>query len=427
MKRLVVCCDGTWNEADRPAVSNVEKIALAVETNRPVPLTPTAAGSPPPETVQQEVLYVTGVGTDGFLADRVLGGALGAGLTANVHEAYRWLCVNHDPGDEIFLFGFSRGAYTARSVGGMIAAVGLLDPRRLDPAGGFGATLLQGENVYRMPTNTQAQKDERADKAAEFRSRHAQSEEKVRFVGVFDTVGALGIPGPSRERMKFHDVSLGPTVEHARQALAIDERRMTFEPCIWTIDSTLPPEKRPQSVKQVWFEGVHSDVGGGYQNKECGLSQISLAWMVTEAATQGLVFDPAILSDQFYGQARDELHDSLSPVYRAINLVRNTGELVGSRVPSRLRPGHGKGAGSDGGGDSSSVEVFRDSRRVLAHVHGPDAEPYVFLASSAHERYQAGSYKAPNIGWWNELGSPCPVDVAEVSNRPSTLPDSSRP
>jgi uncharacterized protein (DUF2235 family) len=418
MKRLVVCCDGTWNEADRPAVSNVEKIALAVKTDQPVPPSGRTSDPLPPGPVQQEVLYVTGVGTRGYVADRVLGGAFGAGLTANVQEAYRWLCVNYDPGDEIFLFGFSRGAYTARSVGGMVAAVGVLDPQRLDRDGGFGATLLEAENVYRLPTDTDREKEERATRAADFRSKHARSDVTIRFVGVFDTVGALGIPGPSRDRMKFHDVSLGPTVEHARQALAIDERRMTFEPCIWTIDPALPEEKRPRSVEQVWFEGVHSDVGGGYANKESGLSQISLAWMVSEAAARGLVFDPGTLAAQFDPGARVELHDSLSGPYKAINLVRNAGELLASRLPKQLRPGDGADPTTADRDSAGSLEMFRDSRRVLAHARRPDAEQYLSLASSAQERYAAKTYPAPNIGWWYDLGERCPVDITQVSNLP---------
>jgi hypothetical protein len=303
-------------------------------------------------------------------------------------------------------------------VGGMVAAVGLLDPQRLDRDGGFGATLLGAENVYRMPTDTDAEKNERATKAAAFRSKHARADVRIKFVGVFDTVGALGIPGPSRDRMKFHDVSLGHTLEHARQALAIDERRMTFEPCIWTIDPTLPDEERPRSVEQVWFEGVHSDVGGGYENKESGLSQISLAWMVSEAAAKGLVFNPDTLATQFDPGARVELHNSLSAPYKAINLVRNAGELLASKLPKQLRPGDGADTGTGDTGGSASLEMFRDSRRVLAHVRRPDAEQYVSLASSAQERYHAKTYTAPNIGWWYDLGERCPVEITQVSNLP---------
>lgn len=425
MKRLVVCCDGTWNEADRSAVSNVEKIALAVKTDIPVPLpgpsdSIDAGMQRTPVTVQQEVLYVTGVGTRGYFADRVLGGAAGAGLTGNVNEAYRWLCLNYDPGDEIFLFGFSRGAYTARSVGGMVATVGLLDLDRLLPDG-FGATLLKAEELYRLPTATSDQKAEQAKQIAPFRRDHSCDGVRVRFVGVFDTVGALGIPGPSRDRMKFHNVTLGPTVEHARQALAIDERRMTFEPCIWTIDTNLPSAQRPHSVKQVWFEGVHSDVGGGYPNAKSGLSQISLAWMVTEAATLGLVFDPHTLAAQFDPNATVELHDSLSLVYKMINLGRNTGR----RFTGMFHTGHGSGSGT--GDRAESGGRFRDSWRVLALPPDPSAEEHLYLASSAQEAYNNTPYqeKAANIGWWYSLSEADhqPIKISEVSNRPDVAND----
>ena len=116
MKRLVICCDGTWNRPDNAHVTNIEKIARTIETD-PVD------GDPP---AQQMVLYLSGVGTSGYTVDRLLGGAFGFGLFDNVRSGYRFLALNYDPGDEIFVFGFSRGAYTARSLVGMIGRVGLL-------------------------------------------------------------------------------------------------------------------------------------------------------------------------------------------------------------------------------------------------------------------------------------------------------------
>ena len=129
MKRLVICCDGTWNRPDNAHVTNIEKIARTVETD-PVD------GDPP---AQQMVLYLSGVGTSGYTVDRLLGGAFGFGLFDNMRSGYRFLALNYDPGDEIFVFGFSRGAYTARSLVGMIGRVGLLTRESLirdQPAGG---------------------------------------------------------------------------------------------------------------------------------------------------------------------------------------------------------------------------------------------------------------------------------------------------
>ncbi|MGH3424565.1 MAG: DUF2235 domain-containing protein, partial [Nocardioidaceae bacterium] len=288
MKRLILCCDGTWNAADSAEVSNISKLALAIETREPVPARPRAPGDdthqgPWDEPVLQQVVhYITGVGSRGYLADRILGGAFGYGFTSNVNEGYRVLCMNYDDGDEIYLFGFSRGAYTARSIGGMVSSIGLLTPQAL-LGHQDGNKLDEAERLYR---------DRRPGykkRRAEFRRASCRDGVRIEFLGVFDTVGALGVPGPARRRNQFHDVRLPDTVQCARQALAIDERRMTFEPCVWTVPdppgrtpeqargSAVPPRER---VRQVWFEGVHSDVGGGYPDS--ALSDTALSWMVHE-------------------------------------------------------------------------------------------------------------------------------------------------
>lgn len=259
MKRLVVCCDGTWNRRDAgPRVTNVAKMAEAVAAT---------AGA-----TRQLVFYDEGVGTGGFL-DRIVGGATGHGLEKNVLDAYRFIVENHRPGDELFLFGFSRGAYTARSVVGMLRKCGVL--RRPDPA-----RLHEAYRLYRGGEHPDS------DVARAFRAANSKPT-RVRFIGVWDTVGALGIPaGPlrsiSRRRHAFHDVQLSRIVDVACHALAIDERRGAFKPTLWTTT----PDAR-QRVRQEWFPGVHSGVGGGY--RDAGLSDVALDWMASEAAAAGLV------------------------------------------------------------------------------------------------------------------------------------------
>lgn len=262
MKRLVVCCDGTWNRRDAgERATNVAKLADAVA----------ATGG----DVRQVVFYDAGVGTGG-LVDRVLGGATGKGLAKNVLDAYRFLVEAHDDGDELFLVGFSRGAYTARSVVGMVRKCGIL---RRDAAG----HLQEAYRLYR----SQVHPDDEAAEA--FRAAHAKPV-RVRFLGVWDTVGALGIPGGlfrafNRRRYAFHDVQLSRIVDVACHALAIDERRRSFRPTLW---STTPDPR--QTVRQDWFPGVHSNVGGGYV--ATGLSDIALDWMMGHARDAGLAFAP---------------------------------------------------------------------------------------------------------------------------------------
>ena len=306
-KRLIVCCDGTWNRADADTVTNIEKIARTIETD------PTCSGGVP-----QQVLYLAGVGTAGYKTDRLLGGAFGFGLFANVKTAYRWLALNYEAGDEIFVFGFSRGAYTARSIAGMIGRVGLLT----------GEALVDGK-LGEACARYQLRENPRKEWSSpdEFKAEFCHPSVPIQFLGVFDTVGALGVPGAVRRGHQFHDVKLGSGVRTARQALAIDETRMKFEPCLW--EKPEPPWA-PERIKQVWFEGAHSDVGGGYSGKECGLSDTALLWMAAEAQEQGLVLDVDLFQRQLRGGSSVVRHESSKPVYRFLDLAIRTKIKLGA-------------------------------------------------------------------------------------------------
>ncbi|MCJ1960215.1 DUF2235 domain-containing protein [Novosphingobium mangrovi (ex Hu et al. 2023)] len=255
-KSLIVCCDGTWNSADQKGEpTNVTKMARAI-------LPRTATGR------AQVIYYDEGVGS-GNVLDRVVGGAFGTGLGTNVQQAYRFLCQNYDVGDSLFLFGFSRGAYTVRSLAGLVGLVGLVRKGDLDKLPEIWA-------YYRKDDRNRAKAP--LDMAL-FEGRHPD----IEMVGVWDTVGALGVPtnflGPlGRRRHAFHDVKLGGKVRHAYHALAIDERRRKFVPAIWDTKGGIPPG---QEVEQVWFAGAHSNVGGGYPDKV--LSDIALLWMCDKA------------------------------------------------------------------------------------------------------------------------------------------------
>lgn len=323
-KRLVVCCDGTWNFADQPSKTNVAKVALSVRPG-------SAAGK------EQRVYYHSGVGT--HRRDRLRGGAFGVGLSHNVVDAYRFLVETYEPDDELFLFGFSRGAFTARSLAGLVRNSGIL--RR--------------DHTDRIPEAWALYRDriEQPNGAAAtlFRRSYAR-ETEIAFIGVWDTVGALGIPVPDMARMRpavarfnrhwaFHNTELSRWTRAAFHALATDEQRSAFRPALW--------HQRPgsaaqgQELKQVWFAGVHCDAGGGY--RETGLSDITLLWMVDQARRHGLEFDKDALSTEGPGvmraqesvdfrvrpDASGDLHVSRTGMYRLTSpWHRPLGEAVDS-------------------------------------------------------------------------------------------------
>ncbi|MCM6773276.1 DUF2235 domain-containing protein [Nocardia sp. CDC159] len=312
MKRLVVCCDGTWGAESNPTVSNIVKIAESVRMRH---IGPTG------KVVGQRVFYVDGPGSRGYLADKVLGGAFGLGLDANLSTMYWQLALNWEPGDEIYIFGFSRGAYTARSLAGMINRLGLLTADAM-----IDRKYPQALRIYR-----QRKANPDAPDPAEwvrFREENCHHPVPIKFLGVFDTVGAMGVPIVTSWRYRFHDVRLSPQVECARQALAINERRRIFAPCLWEV--TDDEQRNPERVKQVWFKGVHTDIGGGYPDSR--LSDITLRWMVDEAERQGLTFDRHRL-EQLIARAPGfdnavTPHNSLTVAYRVLNTL---GKLVRPR------------------------------------------------------------------------------------------------
>jgi uncharacterized protein (DUF2235 family) len=307
MKRLVVCCDGTWNTADQadddghPCPTNVVRLAYRVAKHD-------HAGMP------QITYYDQGVGT-GNTIDRITGGAIGMGVEANIHDAYRFLVGNYEPGDELFVFGFSRGAFTARSIVGMIRKCGIL-------AAKHASHYLQAMELYRN--------DEKPADAGptQFRSQYCSygnGDIEVRFLGVWDTVGALGIPVRGlrlfKKKHEFHDTELSGMVKEACHALAVDEHRAPFEPAIWE-----DKRKVAQKVDQVWFCGAHSDVGGGYERERRAdgsvapqLADLSLDWMLGKAAAAGLLFDDEVLAAN--PLALDPLapiHNSKTGLYRLV-------------------------------------------------------------------------------------------------------------
>ena len=287
-KRIVICADGTWNDPEDEHPTNVMQIARAIR--------PEDANG-----VQQVVFYDWGVGS---YHRRLLGGMIGLGLAKNIQDCYRFIVHNYDAGDEIFLFGFSRGAYTVRSLAGLLNKCGIL-PR---------AEAEKIPSAYRFYKKRRVMPN--SDEAEAWRTKRGVAcRGEVHFVGVWDTVGALGIPESVRaftnRRDPFFDSQPGSRVRVARHAVAIDEKRKDFSPTLW--------EERPEvDVKQVWFAGVHSDIGGGREPKgESLLSDLALAWMAMEAECRGLALEPHLERDT-RGLDTAERHRSYKHVWRML-------------------------------------------------------------------------------------------------------------
>lgn len=292
-----------------PCPTNVVKLALQVAS---------ADGN-----IAQLVYYDQGVGTGNTL-DRLTGGAFGRGLDDNLHAAYLFLMLNYEVGDEIYLFGFSRGAFTVRSLAGMIRKCGILSRRS---ANHYGAV----KSLYRDPHNPDD------EGPARFRREHSVARDQripIRMIGVWDTVGALGIPmrglrSLTARQYRFHDVELSGTVERAYQALAIDERRGPFEAARWAYKP-----KPAQVVEQTWFCGVHSDIGGGYP--ESGLSDIALEWMCDKARESGLRLEPdAANAFEPTPDYRGQLHNSKKGLYR---LTKGIDRVIGLAATRQAQP-----------------------------------------------------------------------------------------
>jgi uncharacterized protein (DUF2235 family) len=268
----------------------------------------------------------------------LLGGITGAGIDKNIKDIYTFLILNYEPGDEIYLFGFSRGAYTARSIGGLIRNCGILKPEYIELVD-KAYELYRARDEYTKPES---------DMMVGFRKQYAREEvTPIKFIGVWDTVGSLGIPLPwyrvlNMKRYQFHDVTLSSSVENAYHALAIDERRKLFAPALWKLSETVKNNPdHPQQVEQRWFSGVHSNVGGGYA--DTGLSDLALKWLSAQAHKVGLCYDEKEYK-QIKGNPWGELRNSYTPLFwfwlpawRSITLNDETRQSIDESVLDRLR------------------------------------------------------------------------------------------
>jgi uncharacterized protein (DUF2235 family) len=303
MKRIITCSDGTWNKPTDDSTinnqdTNVFKIYDYITTGKD------ASGN----TVKQLKFYDKGVGTSTKKSTNILEGITGEGLDENIKDAYRFITENYEEGDEIYLFGFSRGAYTARSTAGCIRNSGLLK-------NGYYHLLDEAFELYRDRTDS-TKPD--SDKMKTFKDSYCY-EPRIKMIGVWDTVGSLGIPLNifqqwNHKRYAFHDVMLSRSVDYAYHALALHERRTTFTPTLWEKNEDQDAQYK-QVLEQVWFRGVHSNVGGGYP--DAGLSNIALKWMICKAQKVGLAFT---IQPEFIPDINGALVNSATWYYKLLGL-----------------------------------------------------------------------------------------------------------
>ncbi len=307
-RKLVVCCDGTWNTPRTD--TNIFQTYVFLRDHLTTPSEvgdkkegATICSGTARDGSEVKLFYDRGVGTNWFT--RLAGGGAGIGLSENVRDAYHFLAENYTPGAEIYVFGFSRGAYTARSLCGFIKAAGLLErPSRADVARAYVDTYITAQHVLASPGgwNLDRVRGWLVEQAGDAVGRVGRDVAglprhtgvKIHFIGVYDTVGALGVPLTHAAHINepivgFHDTNFGDLIEHAVHALAVDEKRGPYVPTLWTMPAGASLSSG-QSVLQVWFPGVHSDVGGGYRNK--GVGHITWDFMMRQAARRGLVIDP---------------------------------------------------------------------------------------------------------------------------------------
>ncbi len=308
-RNLALFFDGTWNTpGDETNVRRLFRLTAARDSYQCKLLSRSAAkeASHTPDQlgeVEQLKYYHKGVGTT--WSSRILGGMFGAGLSKNIRDGLVWLANHYRENDRIYIFGFSRGAYTARSLVGLINKCGI--PRL--PSGPCSQRTVKGlvATAYHIYREGQWTKD--AFQAKGFRQTYCWPDVKIKFIGVWDTVGALGLPVHEiwfgSDYYRFHDTQLSDIVDNAFHAVAVDEHRPDFAATMWDASTKL---REGQRVEQRWFPGAHADVGGGYSKGR--LYQAPLRWMQEMATQCGLTFKAKVDVDA--EAFLSPMHDSLS-------------------------------------------------------------------------------------------------------------------
>jgi uncharacterized protein (DUF2235 family) len=322
-KDIVICCDGTGNEIN-DTISNVLKFYRVLDKDE-----------------GQRVYYHPGVGTIGLEStwgrikqetDAVFQLATGAGLDEDTLAAYRFLCRTYEKDDRVWLFGFSRGAYTVRVLAAFIHVIGLLKPDQIDLAG-------YALSAYKDASSNQNTNGKFLDEAWHFSRIAGAYHIPIEFMGVWDTVASIIVPGRSHLQTLPYTAT-NPSVKKFRHAMSIDECRRMFRLNHWTE----PQPHRPnifdpsnttgQDIRQVWFSGVHCDVGGGYLEEQSGPSKFPLLWMIDQATAAGLRVNPDMVNHLCWGLPKkgsdhvyvrpsvtDQLHNSLTAGWEILEWI----------------------------------------------------------------------------------------------------------
>ena len=314
-KNIVLCCDGTANEFARHRTNVIKLYATLVH-----------------DTEAQVACYHPGIGTmepfgalspftRGFT--RILGMAVGYGLENDIRDLYAFLMQTYQAGDSVYLFGFSRGAFTVRAVASLLRMYGMIRKGN-EPLIPYAIRMMMG--IQRAGAD-QAARDAYFGLARDFKHTMSCAQPRIRFVGVWDTVSSVGwVENPLHLPYESNNAD----IEVGRHAVAIDERRAFFRTHLWQPPEDPGKERGPRDLKQVWFPGVHCDVGGGYAEEESGLSKYALEWMLEEAKAAGLLVNaPAqaeVLGwtgDTGYAPAKPDatMHESLKGAWRLAEFV----------------------------------------------------------------------------------------------------------
>jgi len=379
-KNIVICSDGTGNTAIKGRGTNVFKLYEAVDL---------IGHKIDRSLVPQIAIYDDGVGNEYFKPLKIFAGATGFGLARNVRLLYKSLVRVYDPGDRIFLFGFSRGAFTVRTLSGLISACGILDIAKLPTTEALDRAVGRAYRVYRQQYHTKLAEllGHKANQKliGRFEQRYARHRDvRIRFIGAWETVDAVGAPwhigdyiNATIHRFKFPDLKLGGNVDFACQALAIDDERRTFHPLLWEHD---------HRVEQVWFAGCHSNVGGGYEKQ--GLSLVALDWMMRQAQHKGglrlLASDRALYRE--HANVDDKLYDPRAGTGIFYRWVPRDMEAICARhgVPPLIhlsvleRLAHGTG-------DYAPGNIAPDARVVITHADDSSEDPPVLARARAAE------------------------------------------
>ena len=348
LKRIVILIDGTWDEEGAGNSTNVARLDPA-NTAAGAPLIPAVA----PDGIAQRVVYHKGVGADPDFLKHWLGGSIGLGLKQIILQAYASVVELYEHGDDIFVLGFSRGAYAARALVGMIGASGIA--RR-----SASADLETAWANYRVAPAVRAEPEaasggdaQAIDHLKALREQGGlQPDNRVKCVGVWETVGSYGVPAGfglaalaryiSLVTLGFHDTSFGDHVEIGLHAVAIDERRRPFVPTFWTIEKGLQPKGH---VEQTWFAGEHGNIGGGEADPR--LSNEALIWMIARLqALTGLVFDgDAVRSVASEASIDGEVYDStigwpIDHAWPHLRKVLSADAIVHGAFTSQADPTH---------------------------------------------------------------------------------------